>query len=81
MRLRDFCWTLNRTEGISRRTVSEATRGDCSVEEFFATEAEAWDAEASRAQAELDRANSECNRLASRMKEAQRKAAALRAAR
>lgn len=55
MKLRDKCWVLGRNHGVIETTVSACTRGDCSTEEFFATEAEAWAAEAVRARKEAER--------------------------
>jgi hypothetical protein len=60
MRLSDTAWTAH-DHGVRQRTVSDCTRGDSMVTEFFTNEAEAWDAVA-----EINRRDAEHKELGAR---------------
>ena len=77
MRLSDTAWTAH-DYGVREGTVSQFTRGDHTVSEFFTSEADAWDAVA-----EINRATAEQKQLGAdeavnRMENARAKARALR---
>jgi hypothetical protein len=73
MRLSDKCWRLGRNNGIYETTVSECTRGDCTCDEFFVTEKDAWLAELCRAESDLQMREREVNNAKARINATRRR--------
>ena len=51
MKIGDACWTLSSLGGITRRTIQDAVNGR---DDFYATEAEAHEADVERLEGEAD---------------------------